>query len=190
MKPLTKARRFCFFAIIICFLVQFYSVPNIASSFGTKPVLAQSSEIMISLPNDAEVSLKGIDGSRSGKVIGLDNQHLTLQRSGNTTTISLDRIEQVSYDRNSPFYRSSGEIVMRGSQVSPIGAQDTWRDLPLSDFIFRDTNTGQAGVILDTVLSSTELRGVSAVAQDSTYVVDEMYFDMQQSSITLVLTPY
>lgn len=190
MNTALKLWIFALLTLVICWLTQFNILADVVPYLAQQSVLAQSTSITISLPADAEVQLRGNNETRSGKVVGMNNRQLNLQRGSHTTNIPLDTIDRVAYDRNSPFYRASGEIVIRGGQSSPTGPQDTWPNIPLSGFSIRDTNTGQARVILDSVLSSTKLRGIRSVAQNSTYAADEMYFGPQQGWITLVVTPY
>ncbi|MCG8366293.1 MAG: hypothetical protein MJA27_23525 [Pseudanabaenales cyanobacterium] len=190
MKALSKVWILFFLTLAACWLIVFKVPVGEVNLLSQKPVLAKITPIPISLPSDAEVQLRSSNETRSGKVIGLDSQQLTLQRSSETTSIPLNTVDRVVYDQSSPFYRASGEIVIRGGQTSPNGPQDTWGPIPLNDFGLKDVSTGQAGVVLDSVLSSTELRGITVVARNSTYVTDEMRFDLQQGTMTLVVTPY
>ena len=151
----------------------------------------QSAPIPISLPDLAVITLNG-GGERSGKVVGFDlqKQILLLQRGSDSTSVPLSQIAKVVYDHHAPFYREQGEPVIRGENASPTGSPVTWNNVPLSSFRLSSTSRGQADMMLDSVLSSSQLRGVRAVASSSTYVLDAMQFNLQQKTMTVSVTPY
>jgi hypothetical protein len=158
---------------------------------ATATAVAQSAPIPVSLPAVAVITLKN-GGERSGKVVGFDSQNRTilLKRGGDSSSIPLNQVAKVVYDRTAPFYREHGLLVMRGENAASPGDPDSWSNVPLSNFKVNDASRGQAVVMLDSVLPSSQLRGVRAVAGSSTYVLDEMQFNLQQRTMTVSVIPY
>lgn len=177
-------------AVLAIACIAAFKLPGSTNSLLQQSVLAQDTSVAISIPEDAEVRFRNDSVTRSGRVINLNSRQITLQRSSNTTSIPLENIERIVYDRNSPFYRSSGEIVIRGGQALPVGEQDVWNSIPLGSFSFVQGSTRQARVALDSAIPPAKLRGIIAVASKSTYVVDEMSFNLEQNSLNLAVTPY
>lgn len=159
--------------------------------FTPAVAVAQTAAVPVSLPELAVITLKD-GGERSGKVVGFDSQKQTLllQRGSASASTPLNQIAKVVYAKDAPFYRAQGEPVIRGNPVSQAGSVATWSNVPLSSFQVTDASRGQATVMLDAVLSSSQLPGVRAVAGSSTYVVDEMQFNLQQRTMTVSVTPY
>ena len=162
-----------------------------SAPLATATAVAQSAPLPVSLPAVAVITLKN-GGERRGKVVGFDSQNQTilLQRGGDSSSIPLDQVAKVVYDRRIPFYREHGPIVVRGEKAAPAGDPDSWSNVPLSNFKVNDASRGQAVVMLDSVLPDSRLRGVRGVAVSSTYVLDEMQFNLQQRTMTVSVTPY
>jgi len=158
--------------------------------FMPAAAVAQTAAIPVSLPELAVITLKD-GGERSGRVVGFDSQKQTLllQRGSASASTPLNQIAKVVYAKDAPFYRAQGEPVIRGNPASHAGTPVTWSNIPLSGFRVSDASRGQAALMLDSVLSSSELRGVRAVASGSTYVVDEMQFNLQNGMMTVLVTP-
>jgi hypothetical protein len=61
----------------------------------------------------------------------------------------------------------------------------------MSAFRMQDASQGQAVVSLrPPIVSAAQLRGIRQVASDRQYVVDEMRFNPQQRTMTILVTPY
>ncbi|WP_334937752.1 hypothetical protein [Nostoc sp.] len=156
------------------------------------PVNADELELPVALPELAEVIFKGGESS-SGQITGIDAQGeaLSIQRSGKTATIPLSQIQKVVFKNGALVYRSNGRQIIRGERDRPTGKLVTWSGIPLNTFIVKNSTQGQAVVKLKPpVVSTAQLRGIESVARNRQYVVDEIQFNSQQRTITILATPY
>jgi len=156
------------------------------------PVNADELDLAVALPDLAEVILKGGESS-SGRVIGIDakGQALSIQRNGKTATIPLSRIQKVVFKNGALVYRSNGRQIIRGERDRPTGKLVTWSGIPLNTFTVKDSTQGQAVVKLKPpVVSTAQLRGIQSVARNRQYVVNEIQFNSQQRTITILAKPY
>ncbi|WP_322730112.1 hypothetical protein [Nostoc sp. ChiQUE01b] len=156
------------------------------------PVNADELELAVALPELAEVMLKGGESS-SGRVIGIDaqGQALSIQRSDKTATIPLSQIQRVVFKNGALVYRSNGRQIIRGERDRPIGKLVTWSGIPLNTFTVKNPTQGQAVVKLKPpVVSTAQLQGIQSVARNRQYVVDEIQFNSQQRTITILAKPY
>jgi len=156
------------------------------------PVNADELDLAVALPDLAEVILKGGESS-SGRVIGIDakGQALSIQRNGKTATIPLSRIQKVVFKNEASFYISNGRQIIRGERDRPTGKLVTWSGIPLNTFTVKDSTQGKAVVKLKPpVVSTAQLRGIQSVARNRQYVVNEIQFNSQQKTITILATPY
>lgn len=157
------------------------------------PVKADELELAVSLPKLAEVIFKGGESS-SGQIIGIDaqGQALSIQRSGKTATIPLSQIAKVVF-KNERFVYTSNELpIMRSIQIDrPQGKPVTWSGIPINTFTIKNPIQGQAVVKLKPpVVSTAQLRGIRSVARNRQYVIDEIQFNSQQRTITILAKPY
>jgi len=156
------------------------------------PVNADELDLAVALPELAEVILKGGESS-SGRVIGIDaqGQALSIQRNGKTATIPLSRIQKVVFKNEASFYINNGRQIIRGERDRPTGKLVTWSGIPLNTFTVKDSTQGKAVVKLKPpVVSTAQLRGIQSVARNRQYVVNEIQFNSQQKTITILATPY
>ncbi|MBW4565851.1 MAG: hypothetical protein KME32_33170 [Mojavia pulchra JT2-VF2] len=156
------------------------------------PVKADELELIVALPELAEVILKKGESS-SGRVIGIDaqGQALSIQRSGKTAMIPLSQIQKVVFKNGALVYRSNGRQIIRGERDRPIGKPVTWSGIPLNTFTVKNPTQGQAVVKLKPpVVSTAQLQGIQSVARNRQYVVDEIQFNSQQRTITILAKPY
>lgn len=156
------------------------------------PVNADELELAVALPELAEVILKGGESS-SGQITGIDAQGeaLSIQRSNKTATIPLSQIQKVVFKNGALVYRSNGRQIIRGERDRPTGKLVTWSGIPLNTFTVKNSTHGQAVVKLKPpVVSTAQLRGIQSVAKNRQYVVDEIQFNSQQRTITILATPY
>ncbi|MBD2299033.1 hypothetical protein [Nostoc sp. FACHB-190] len=156
------------------------------------PAKSQFVELLIALPNLARISLKGGE-SQSGKIIQVDTQKQTLkiQRSNQTLSISLSKIDKVQFDNKALVYTSDSRMFVRGEQKHHTAKQVTLNGLSLDNFTIENSATGQAKVKLaPSVVPLVELLGIQAVAEDRQYVVDQMQFNLQKKTMTIQATPY
>ena len=170
----------------------FYSIPKNSFSLPSpeiKSTKVQNNTVTVALPYDATVTLK--TGSiMSGKITVFDQQQsmITLQRSGQSKKISMTDITKVKFGRQVKFIHS-GEVIIRGGDddFDPNTIQ-TWQE-PLNHFKITNGQDGKAEVILSNT-SKGKLRGIIAVSQTNTYVVDELNFDHDNNNIILTVIPY
>ncbi|MDJ0580357.1 hypothetical protein [Crocosphaera sp.] len=154
-----------------------------------KSTKVQNNTIPVALPYDATVKLK-TGSTMSGKIIGFEQQQsmITLQRSRQSKKISMADINKVEFGGEVKFIHS-GEVIIRGEDddFDP-NTRQIWQE-PLNHFKITNAQDGKAEVILSN-LSKGKLRGVVAVSQTNTYVVDELSFDNNNNQINLNVIPY
>lgn len=191
-----------FFKILVVALVatapQLAGDTHVATSqnvptgnFLTAQVKADEASVPVALPDLADVFFKGGE-SWSGRVTAIDSQtqKLSIQRNG-ITSIPLSQVEKVVFRESGLVYKASGQPVIRGDGTVPAAKQATWSGVPLTAFRVQDPMRGQAEVRLGPpVVSRLRLQGIVSVAKDRTYVVDEMQFDLQKRTMTIMATPY
>ncbi|MEH1800050.1 MAG: hypothetical protein V7L13_12950 [Nostoc sp.] len=156
------------------------------------PVNADELELAVALPELAEVIFKGGESS-SGQITGIDAQGeiLSIQRNDKTATIPLSQIQKVVFKNRALVYRSNGQQIIRGERDRPTGKTVTWSGIPLNTFTVKNPTEGQAVVKLKPpVVSTAQLRGIESVARNRQYVVDEIQFNSQQRTITILAKPY
>nr|MDZ8232160.1 hypothetical protein [Nostoc sp. ChiQUE02] len=156
------------------------------------PVNADELELAVALPELAEVIFKGGESS-SGRVIGIDaqGQALSIRRNDKTATIPLSQIQKVVFKNRALVYRSNGRQIIRGERDRPTGKPVTWSGIPLNTFTVKNSTQGQAVVKLKPpVVSTAQLQGIQSVARNRQYVVDEIQFNSQQRTITILAKPY
>ncbi|MGF2038778.1 MAG: hypothetical protein RMZ43_026250 [Nostoc sp. CmiVER01] len=156
------------------------------------PVNADELELPVALPELAEVIFKGGESS-SGQITGIDAQQeaLSIQRSGKTATIPLSQIQKVVFKNGALVYRSNGRQIIRGERDRPTGKLVTWSGIPLNTFTVKNSTQGQAVVKLKPpVVTTAQLQGIQSVARNRQYVVDEIQFNSQQRTITILAKPY
>lgn len=155
-------------------------------------IKADELELAVALPELAEIILNSGESS-SGRVIGIDaqGQALSIQRSGKTATIPLSQIAKVVFKNEALAYRSNRRPIMRGERDSPTGKTVSWSGIPINNFTVKNPTQGQAVLKLKPpVVSTAQLRGIQSVARNRQYVVDEIQFNSQQKTITILAKPY
>jgi hypothetical protein len=155
-------------------------------------VKADEVAVSIALPALADIFWKG-GNSSSGQVMEIDAQEQTLsiQRSGRSASIRLSKIDKVVFKNGAAVYRSDGRQIIRGERERPVGSQETWSGVTLSTFDIQNPSQGLAVVRLSPpVVSTAKLRGIQQVARDRQYVVDEIRFNPEQGTMTILATPY
>ncbi|MEH2397612.1 hypothetical protein [Nostoc sp.] len=155
-------------------------------------IKADELELAVALPELAEVMLKKGESS-SGRVIEIDaqGQALSIQRSGKTATIPLSQIQKVVFKNGALVYRSNGRQIIRGGGERPTSKLVTWSGIPINNFTLKNSTQGQAVVKLKPpVVSTAQLQGIQSVARNRQYVVDEIQFNSQQRTITILAKPY
>lgn len=136
----------------------------------------QSPVIPVFIPDDTKVSLKN-GTSLSGRLIKFDSptKMIALGRDSKTKEVAMKEIKQIEFQGK--VIIKSGTLVIRGEGGSsnPNQNRQRWQE-PLQNFKIVDVNKGKAEVTL-TSLKPLELRGIEAVAVNSSYVVEEIKFN-------------
>ena len=192
MKAFLKVLVVTLFASTMGLAGSTFQTPNHHNILAqAQNVLGQNSPISVFLPNEANVVLKG-GSSMSGRLTAIDRQaqQIKLELSGGSTTVPIADIEKVGFEGEVILGcgNTDCQIVIRGDEdkTSTGNNQQTWSE-PLTNFMVINPGTGEAQIQL-TSLSKLELRGIIAVAANSSYVVNEMQFD-SSGMITLKATP-
>lgn len=144
--------------------------------------------IPLKLPLTADVELK--DGSSlTGQVTAFDPKQQTMEvsRSGDSRLLQFGQIQRVSFKPDALFYRSNGQLVIRGEDNAQ-AQQRAWSGIPLDAFVLLDPKLGQASVDLAGVMERKQLRQIHSVSVKSDYVVDEIEFKPVQK-MTIKVTP-
>lgn len=106
----------------------------------------------------------------------------------NQKKVPITDLKKVEFGKEVKFIHS-GEIIIRGedNNSNPNTIQ-TWQE-PLTNFKITNAEDGKAEVILSKI-SKGKLRGIVAVSQSNTYVVDELSFEHDNNNISLTVIPY
>ncbi|WP_298910922.1 hypothetical protein [uncultured Nostoc sp.] len=163
------------------------------SLFAQTQIKADELELAVALPELAEVLFKKGESTSSGRVIGIDaqGQALLIQRNGKTAKIPLSQIARVVFKKEALAYRSNRSPIIRGGGERPTGKPVTWSGIPINNFTLKNSTQGQAVVKLKPpVVSTAQLQGIQSVARNRQYVVDEIQFNSQQRTITILAKPY
>ncbi|MEG3844563.1 hypothetical protein [Microcoleus sp. herbarium14] len=155
-----------------------------------------SQAIPVALPTQAEIVMKG-GGKRDGRVVQIDEkvQQLWIQLGQEKRSIPLGQIDKIVFPKNAVVYLSNGMPKVRG-ELPPANRTEIWRGIPMNAFrLLNPPEKGQAELNLGSVVSTetlSEIRAIMAGNGKNTrqYVVDEMKFDVQKKTMTIVATPY
>ena len=151
-----------------------------------------SQPIPVALPTQAEIVMKG-GGKRDGRVVQIDEkvQQLWIQLGHEKRSIPLGQIDKIVFANNAVVYKADGTPRIRGELPPATSTQAKWHGIPISAFRLIDAVKGQAEVKLGPpVVNRGQLRGILGVSKDRQFFVDEMQFDVQKKTMTIVATPY
>jgi hypothetical protein len=151
-----------------------------------------SQPIPVALPTQAEIVMKG-GGKRDGRVVQIDEkvQQLWIQLGQEKRSIPLGQIDKIVFPKSADAYRQNGERFIRGELPPATSNQAKWNGIPMSAFELKDAVKGQAVVKLGPpVVTRAQLRGILGVSKDRQFFVDEMQFDVEKKTMTIVATPY
>ena len=151
-----------------------------------------SGPIPLALPMQAEIVMKG-GGKRDGRVVQIDEktQKLLIQGGQEKRSIPLGQIDKIVFPKTAVVYRENGDRLIRGELPPATSTQAKWNGIPMSAFELKDAVQGKAVVRLGPpVVSRAQLRGILGVSKDREFFVDEMQFDVQKKTMTIVATPY
>jgi hypothetical protein len=158
------------------------SRPVLTVAQGTKA----KSKIPVFLPDEVKIKLKG-GASLSGRFTNFDakGKKVTITNGPDSQTVAIKDIDLVSF-QGKVILRNNKTIVIRGndSQKSPNQNGKTFKE-PLQNFQIVDATKGEARV---TITNPLELKGLKAVAQNSSYVVEQIRFN-SSDKIQVQVTP-
>lgn len=188
------------FTVIAGMVAQVNAASQEVQKQNLRSVQAQanaSQAIPVALPTKAEIVMKGGD-KRDGLVVKIDekSQKLEIQGSGKSISIPLGQIEKVVFPKDAKVYRDNGTRIIRGDGTPVKGRPETWRGIPMNAFRLLDPpDKGQAEVNLRSVVSLDKLESINSVIvgdgkNKGLFVVDEMQFNVQKKTMTIVATPY
>ncbi len=198
-----KRKTLSFLVVVViivtaCMAAQVNAASQEVQKQNLRSVQAQASvsqAIPVALPTQAEIVMKG-GGKRDGRVVQIDEkaQKILIQLGQEKRSIPLGQIEKVVFPNNAIVYRANGVPVIRGDGTPAKGRPETWPDIPMNAFRLLDPNKGQANV-LGSVFPVDKLDSLNSVivgngGKKRQYVVDEMQFNVQKKTMTIVATPY
>jgi hypothetical protein len=151
-----------------------------------------SQPIPVALPIKAKIEMKG-GGIRDGQVLEIDEkeQKLWIKGAVDKKSLPLSQVEKIVFPNNAVVYTAKGRPFIRGEIQQTTSTQSTWNGIPIGAFRLIDAVKGQAEVkLVPPVVNRGQLRGILGVAKDRQFVVDQMQFDMQKKTMTILATPY
>ena len=166
--------------------VQKQNLPSVQAQANPSPL------IPLALPTKAKIEMKG-GGIRDGQVLEIDErgQKLWIQGAVNKKLLPLSQVEKIVFPNNAVVYTAKGRPFIRGELQQTTSTQSTWNGIPIGAFRLIDGVKGQAEVkLVPPVVNPGQLRGILVVAKDRQFVVDQMQFDMQKKTMTILVTPY
>lgn len=142
-----------------------------------------SQTVPIKLLTQAQIVMKGGD-KRDGQVVKIDQkgQKLWIQASGQQRSLPLNQIDKIMFRKSPPPPSSNRGLVLRSGKFQ-------WNGIPMSAFELKDAAKGQAVVKLGPpVVNREQLREILGAAKSRQFVVDEMRFNVQKKTMTILAT--
>jgi hypothetical protein len=159
-------------------------IPQVVDQHAT--VSAQTlSSLPLHLPL-ATISFNTNTPILTGRLVQLDPKQriLIVQSAQGQYTVPIRTVRTISFNRKAPAYGSDGQLVLRADNLMPAGQPMTLGPLPLSGLRIHDPVRGMATVKI------SAKRATPQPTANQTYVVDQLQFDAQQGTVTIVATPY
>lgn len=167
-----------------------------APSHGNSLTVAQNRRekppIPLSLPNNARVWLK--DGNaRSGQVVGMDGQKLTIKKGSSSPSLSIDKIDRVKLEGNIWWPNSTGYFVIRGQDTPAEGKSKVFL-VQIDGFEWENSERGIARIKPEAVMQVDGRSGIPRamlgviLRGDSRYVVREMRFNPEERQMEITAT--
>lgn len=159
-------------------------IPQVVFEYATVHAQTQS-YLPLYLP-PATISFNTATPALTGQLVQLDPKQrvLIVQGVQRQYTVPIRTVRTISFNRKAPAYGADGRLVLRSDDRTPAGQPLTLGPLPLSGLRIHDPVRGMA-----TLRVGTKKATPQPVA-NQTYVVDELQFDAQQGTVTIVATPY
>jgi len=148
--------------------------------------------IPLSLPNNARVWLK--DGSsRSGQVVGMDGQKLTIKKGSSSPSLPIDQIDHVKLEGEIWWPTSTGFIRIRGGNTPAEGKSKVFL-VQIDGFEWENSEHGIAMIELEAVVQVDGRAGIPRAMLGvigrgkSRYVVSEMRFNPEEGQMEITAT--
>ena len=183
MKRVLKLLVIVFLATVIGGVGEATEVPSQSDILVETVETKQQIPIPLSLPNKARVVLKNGE-RRSGQVVGMDSQMLTIEKGGSRPSLPLNEIDYVKLEGEFWWPTDDGNIVIRGEETVSTGPQKELL-VRIEGFSWEDSNIGTAKILQEAVLEVNGQkripRGMQSVIRrgDSRYVVSEIRFESE-----------
>jgi len=157
--------------------------------------VAQNTEeppIPLSLPNNARVWLK--DGtSRSGQLVGMDGQELTIEKGSSRSSLAIDQIDHVKLEGDIWWPNSTGYSIIRGEDTPAEGKNKVFI-VGIDGFEWENSERGIARILPEAVMEVDGRSGISRAMRGvissgySRYVVKEMRFNPEDGQMEITAT--
>ncbi|WP_293339099.1 hypothetical protein [Microcoleus sp. CAWBG58] len=145
-----------------------------------------SQTVPVTLRTQAQIVMKGGE-KRDGQVVKIDRkgQKLWIEASGQQRSLPLSQIENIMFPKSTPPPKSNRGLRYRRFDSA------IWNGIPMSAFELKNAAKGEAVVQLSSpVVDSAQLKYILNVPKNKRFFVDEMRFNVQKKTITIVATPY
>lgn len=165
-------------------------------SHGNSLTVAQNRRekppIPLSLPNNTRVWLK--DGtSRSGQMVGMDGQKLTIKKGSSSPSLPIDQIDRVKLEGDIWWPTSTGYFVIRGQDTPAEGMSKVFL-VQIDGFEWENSERGIARIEPEAVMEVDGRSGMPRAMQGvirsgySRYVVSEMRFNPEEGQMEITAT--
>lgn len=147
--------------------------------------------IPLSLPNNARVWLKD-ETSRSGQVVGMDGQKLTIKKGSSSPSFAIDQIDHVKLEGEISWPNSTGYFVIRGEDTAE-GKSKVFL-VQINGFEWENYERGIARILPEAVMKVDGRAGIPRAMQElirsgkSRYLVREMRFNLEERQMEITAT--
>ena len=186
--------------LVIVFLATVTGVGGEATEVpGRGDILAETVDterqipIPVSLPENARVQLKN-GNRRSGKLVGMDSQMLTIQKGRDRPSLPLNEIDSVTLNGDSWWPTSNGVSPIRGDETSSTGTESKLL-VRIEGFQWENLEFGIATILPEAVVQVNGQKGIPRGMQNvissgnSRYVVSEIKFESEGELMRITATP-
>ncbi|MCC3517476.1 MAG: hypothetical protein JGK30_27200 [Microcoleus sp. PH2017_40_RAT_O_B] len=176
-----------FFTVIAGIAAQVNAASQPQNLLSIQAQANVSQAVPVTLRTQAQIVMKGGE-KRDGRVVKIDQkgQKLWIQASGEQRSLPLNQIEKIMFPQSTPPPRSNRGPRYRHGILPQ--AKAIWNGIPMSAFEMKDAIKGQAVVKLSSpVVDRAQLQ---YIRKNKRFFVDEMRFNVQKKTMTIVVTPY
>jgi hypothetical protein len=179
-----------FFTVIAGIAAQVNAASQPQNLLSIQAQANASQAVPLRLRTQAQIVMKGGE-TRDGRVVKIDRkgQKLWIQASGEQRSLPLSQIENIIFPKSTPPPKSNRERRYRHGILPQ--AEAIWNNIPMSAFDLKNAAKGEAVVQLSSpVVNSAQLKYILNVPKNKRFFVDEMRFNVQKKTMTIVVTPY